>query len=146
MKAPLSTLHSSGHVISSYIDDFFLINEAYQGCTETVNATVNLYDSLGFMIHPARSVFVPTQKLIFLGFLIDSVQMRVYLTNEKVAKIKAHIEIALNNDPHVAIESVAGILGLFVSSFPAVQYGPLHYCYFEMDKIEALRVDKRKLQ
>ena len=98
MKAPLSTLHSSGHLISGYIDDFFLINEAYQGCIETVNATVNLFDSLGFVIHPAKSVFVPPQQLIFLGFLIDSVQMRVYLTNEKVAKTKAHIEIALNND------------------------------------------------
>ena len=142
MKAPLSTLHSSGHLISGYIHDFFLINETYQGCIDTVNASVNLFDNLGFMIHPAKSVFVPTQQLIFLGFLIDSVQMRVYLTNEKIAKIKAHIQIALNNDPHVTIESVARILGLFVSSFPAVQYGKLHYRYLEMDKIEALRVHK----
>jgi len=142
MKAPLSTLHSSGHLISGYIDDFFLINETYQGCIDTVNASVNLFDNLGFVIHPAKSVFVPTQQLIFLGFLIYSVQMRVYLTNEETAKIKAHIQIALNNDPHVTIESVARILGLFVSSFPAVQYGKLHYRYLEMDKIEALRVHK----
>ena len=142
MKAPLSTLHSTGHLISGSIDDFFLINETYHGCIETVNVTVNLFDNLGFVIHPTKSVFVPTQRLIFLGFLIDSVQMRVYLTSEKIVKIKAHIQLVLNYDSQVTIESIARILGLFVSSFPAVQYGPLHYHYLEMDKIEALRVHK----
>ena len=92
MKVPLSTLYSSGHLISGYIDDFFLINETYQGYIETVNASVNLFDNLGFVIHPAKSVFVPTQQLIFVGFLIDSLQMRVYLNNEKIVKIKAHIQ------------------------------------------------------
>ena len=66
--------------------------------------------------------------------------MRVYLTNEKVVEIKA--QIVLNNDLHVTIESVPRSLRLFVSSFPAVQYGQLHYHYLEMDKIQALSVHK----
>ena len=68
MKAPLSTLHSSGHLNSGYIAEFVLINETYQGCIETVNANVNLLDNLGFVIHPAKSVFVPTQQLFFWEF------------------------------------------------------------------------------
>ena len=147
MKALFSTLHSSGHLssghlISGYIDDFFLINETYQGCIDTVNANINHFDNLGFVIHPAKSLLVPTQQLIFLEVLIDSVQMRLYLSDEKMIKIKAYIQIALNNDPHVAIELAARIFSLFASSFLNVQYGKLHYRYLEMDKIEALRVHK----
>ncbi len=142
MKVPLSALHSKGHIVSGYIDDFFLLNDSYYGCMETINATVNLFDNLGFAIHPEKSVFSPTQKLVFLGFIIDSVQMKVYLKNEKICKIKQEINFVLSNAHHLAIESVARILGLMVSSFPGVQYGPLHYRDLEMDKTEALRLNK----
>ena len=114
-----------------------------------VNLKVNAFIRLRPFLGEQKSKLIFNSVIMFnfsycplIGFLIDSMQMRVYLTNEKIVKIKAHIQIALNNDPHVTIESVARILGLFVSSFPAVQYGKLHYRYLEMDKIEALRVHK----
>ena len=56
--------------------------------------TVNLLDSLGFTIHPDKSKFIPSQVLIFLGFVISSVTMKVCLTDvRKVAIKKACIKL-----------------------------------------------------
>jgi len=33
-------------------------------------------------------VFIPTQKLVFLGFVLDSVSMLVYLAPDKALKLK----------------------------------------------------------
>ena len=141
MKPPLAVLHGNGHVVSGYIDDFFLANDDYNGCIRTLADTICLFDNLGFVIHPEKSVF-PSQQLLFLGFLIDSVRMKVYLTKDKVIKVKQLIELALGNHEKLKIEFVAKVIGHMVSSFPAVQYGPLHYWYIEQDKIKALKFHK----
>ena len=50
---------------------------------KNVADTVKLLDSLGFVVHPEKSAFIPTQKLVFLEFILDSVFMLVYLTPDK---------------------------------------------------------------
>ena len=44
----------------------------YDECRRNVIDTVNLLDSLGFTIHPDKSKLIPSQVLIFLGFVINS--------------------------------------------------------------------------
>ena len=86
-------------------------------------------------------MFIPTQKLVFLGFILDSVSMLVYLTPEKALKLKqAATELFYNKNP--TIREVAKVLGFIVSSFPGVAYGPLHYRYLEQDKTTALKTNK----
>ena len=142
MKVPLSMLHCKGHAVSGYIDDFFLINDFYEGCASSITDTISLFDKLGFVVHPEKSVFTPTQQLVFLGFIIDSVRMKIFLPYNKILKLKDNIDIVLNNAQHLKIECVARVLDLMVSSLPAVQYGALHYRDLEMDKIRALRIQK----
>ena len=36
--------------------------------------------------HPDKSVLIPTQQLVFLGFILDSLLMLVRLTPEKATK------------------------------------------------------------
>ena len=50
--------------------------------------TVKLLHTLGFVVHPEKSLFIPTQKLVFLKFILSSVSMLVYLTPDKVLKLK----------------------------------------------------------
>ena len=37
-------------------------------------------DSLGFTIHPYKSVLMPTQTVSFVGFILNSISMTVCLT------------------------------------------------------------------
>ena len=47
---------------------------------------------LGFDINQKKSCLSPVQRIVFFGFIIDSVLYKVFLTDEKVEKMqnKAH--------------------------------------------------------
>jgi len=64
------------------------MGSVWNDCAKNVVNTVKLLDSLGFVVHPEESVFIPTKKLVFLGFVVDSVSMLVYLTPDKALKVK----------------------------------------------------------
>ena len=88
--------------------------------------------------HPS---FVPKHLITFMGFTIDSITMTVYPTSEKIEKI-IHTCQGLLEYPHPTIREVASTLGLLISNFPAAKLGPLHFRSLDMDKTEALRLNK----
>jgi hypothetical protein len=106
-----------------------------------VKATVGLFDSLGFISHPDKSVLIPTQRLTYLGFVLDSIEMKIYLTPEKADRL---IKICLEtvNKPKPTIQEIASLVGMMTASFPGVMYGPLHYRSIDIDKNEALKQSK----
>ena len=66
-----------------YIDDSLFLGEIFQICFKNIRATVALLRELEITIHPEKPVFVPTQQIIFLGFVIDSVKITITLTEER---------------------------------------------------------------
>ena len=56
---------------------------------------VALLRELGFTIHPEKSVLVPAQQIMFLGFVVDSVKMTITLTEERKQFIYALCQIIL---------------------------------------------------
>ena len=138
LKPVFSTLRQLGHSNSGFIDDSLLVAETFPECQENVSDTVGLMTELGFIVHPNKSVLVPTQDISFLGNDIYSRDMTVTLPQEKVKLIVQ--ECSKLREKHVVtIRVVARILGLMVSTFTAVEYGPLHYRNIEREKIEALK-------
>ena len=67
LKVPFSTLRSKGHKNSAYIDDSALFGTTQTSCLQNVKQSAQLLDSLGFTIHPDKSVFYPTQILTYCG-------------------------------------------------------------------------------
>ena len=47
-----------------------------------------MFNNLVLVVHPEKSVLVPRQRLFFLGFILDSILMRITLTSEKASKVK----------------------------------------------------------
>ena len=92
-----------------------------------------MFNNLGLVVHPEKSVLVPTQQLVFLGFILDSILMRISLTPEKACKVKNACQ-QLVDTVLPSIRLVARVLGLLTSSFPGVMYGPLHYRWIEIAK------------
>ena len=135
---PFKKLRSQGHVSVKYLDDSILLGETWVVCLENIKATVDLLQKLGFTIHPEKSVLVPTQRITFLGFIIDSVSMTITLTNERKLAIRSSCENILSNYK-VTIREVARTLGLIVSSFTAVPFGQLWYRELEKCKTQSLK-------
>ena len=141
LKPVYSTLRSMGHVSSAYIDDSYLQGDTYNECYKNVVDTVRLFSKLGFCIHPEKSIFEPTQRLVFLGFILDSVSMTVTPTDEKKHKTVDVCSTILAT-PRPTIREVAELIGILVSNFPGAQYGPLHYRQLEYEKYHALVENK----
>lgn len=130
-----------GHLNLGYIDDSYLQGDTVEDCQQNVGDTVTLFTRLGFFIHPEKSVFVPTQQLTFLGFVLDSIRMIVTPTEAKIQKIKSGCDTLLKI-PKPTIKQVTEVIGILVSNFPRAQYGPLHYRNVEHDKYLALMFNK----
>ena len=97
MKPLLAFLRQCGHIISGYIDDQYLQGKTQQKCIADVIAAITLFENFGLVIHPEKSVIVPQQRLVFLGFIIDSLLMTVNLTQDKITKIKTLLSSLLEN-------------------------------------------------
>ena len=119
MKPPLAHLWQRGCAISGYIDDFFVPGHSYEECLEHLRKAILLFLKLGFTLHLEKSVLVPSQSLIFLGFRLDSVAVKVSLTQEKKAKLKLLCLEALGKGSLVT-RFVAQVIGKIVSSLPGV--------------------------
>ena len=141
LKPIFSCLRQQGHISVVYIDDSWLTADNFSLCLRNVIDTATLLDKVGFIVHPEKSVLVPTQKITFLGFVLDSVLMQVSLTPERALKLKNACENLLAT-ASPCIRDVAQVLGLMTSSFPGVMYGPLHHKFLEMDKTQALKINK----
>ncbi len=141
LKPVYAHLRMQGHTCMGHIDDSLLIAPTYEDCMCNINATVELFTKLGFVVHPDKSVFTPTQVIEFLGFILNSLTMLVTLSPTKAAKVHDACQ-GLLNSKHVTIRDVAHVIGLLVSSFPAVQYGELYYRRLEINKINALKANQ----
>ena len=141
LKPALSTLHLRGHVSSSYLDDMYLQGKTYRECVDNVIDSVQVVDSLGFVAHPDKSTFIPSQRLEFLGFILNSVEMTIRLTPEKATGLQTACNILLA-DPSPTIRELARVIGKIVSSFPGVRYGPLYYRSLERNKLTALHANR----
>ena len=76
LKPVLSYFRSQfGHTCLGYIDDSFYLEDGYTECEEATLHTIQLFVSLGFRIHPGKSVIIPTQILESLGFILNSIVM-----------------------------------------------------------------------
>ena len=71
LKSPLGYLREQNCILSAYIDDIMVMDNSYDSCLSTVIKTVRLFDSLGFIIHPEKSSFIPSMTIRYLGFELD---------------------------------------------------------------------------
>ena len=141
LKPALSSLRKEGYVNCAYIDDILLLGDSYEECLNNVQETMILFDNLGFTIHSEKSVVIPKQNIEFLGFNIDSINMTVRLTSNKVSNIIQLCKGMLNKQT-VTIRDFAKLIGKLVASEHGVLYAPLFYKSLEIQKDIELKNNK----
>lgn len=125
---------------SYYIDDSLNMNGDSEVCLVNTHTMVDTLTALGFTINHEKSVLVPSQRIVFFGFFIDSVQFKVFLTEEKVQKLVSKADILLNNGI-IIVRDLASFIGLIINAFHAILEAPLHYRCLERDKTRGLGQD-----
>ena len=138
MLAPAyAILREQGIECFPYIDDSFVVADTAGKCRAGVEELGRLLEELGFVVHPTKSVFTPTQNLLFLGFELNSVEFSVFLTAEKRDKlVRAATDLLQKREP--TIREVAGLVGLMVVYQQAFVYAGAYVKGIEKEKTEAL--------
>jgi hypothetical protein len=142
LKPVYATLRQKGYENVPYIDDSYLQGDNPHECWLNAKETVSLFQDLGFIIHPQKSIFIPTQELTFLGFVINSVTMTVRLTKDKADTLKAACQTLLKRNQSIRIREVAKVIGMMIASSPAVELCMLYYRSLENEKVDALKNKK----
>lgn len=125
---------------SYYIDDSLNMNGCQVVCGDNTKTIVNTLENLGYVINQKKSVLVPTQRIVFFGFVLDSVLFKVFLTEEKLQKILLYAN-TLCKQGRVVVRQLASFIGLIINAFFAILEAPLHYRALERDKLRGLGED-----
>jgi len=141
LKPVFATLRELGYLSVIYIDDSFLTGDTYEECLENVKATIKLLVDLGFTINLKKSSLIPSHSIVFLGYIINSLDMTISLTTEKKEKLFLLAASLLDSNPHT-IREVAKFLGFISASHLAVPFSKLHYRSLEQEKIRSLKCNK----
>ena len=141
MKPVLATLREQGHMLSSYIDDIYIQGVSYDDCAFSLKETSDLLIKLGFVINREKSMVIPSRRVKVLGFYIDSINMKITLTQEKVSAIITLCK-QIREAHTITIRFLAKVIGNLVACFPAVTYGQLFYRQLEYIKVKELSFNK----
>jgi hypothetical protein len=137
LKPVCATLRKLGIQMVIYLDDMIFIHNDPVSLTAQTQTAVWLLQRLGFMINWEKSQLRPTQVIDFLGFQLDSVNLKVQLPAEKVRDIQNSCRTLIRKK-RVTAREVAAVLGKLVAAVRAIVPGPLHYRTLQMCQTQAL--------
>ena len=72
--------------VMAYLDDFLIASRSFQECRQALMFLISILRRLGFAISYPK-VEGPVQRLTFLGFKLDTIELTVSLTRERVAEL-----------------------------------------------------------
>ena len=91
---------------------------------------MHLLAALGFIVNLDKSVLTPTQRVIFLGFCLDSHTMLISLPTPRIQSIQLLIREMLAQ-AQATILKLSQLLGSMISTHQGVMAAPLHYHLLE---------------
>ena len=115
MKPVLAHLRSKGVRLITYLDNLLIIGKDKREAKEAYQNVKSLMESLGFVTNLEKSQAIATQKMEFLGFIIDSVAMTFRLPKEKVKEIRQKCRCALQ-EPMLTIRELAHLIGILAAT------------------------------
>jgi hypothetical protein len=84
-----------GIKVFSYLDDTLTFDLSFQVAKEKSYQFADLLTEVSFLLHKDKSVREPTQRILFLGFIVDSVTMTIEVPLNKYNAIQDLVRQAL---------------------------------------------------
>ena len=126
-----------------YLDDFFITANSFQECLDALNLVISLLRKLGFHIN-WKKVTDPSTKIVFLGIEIDSVNMCLWLPNDKLHQIRDEL-LQFQTRTRASkkqLQSLAGKLNFCAG----VVFGGRVFLRRIIDSINLLKADNHKMK
>ena len=97
------------------MDDTILISLSKAEVTTAVNTTRELLIRLGFKLNEEKSVLLPKQELLFLGFNIYTLMVKVSVSTAKCTELTSLIQETLDNN-RLKVWDLATLTGKLVAT------------------------------
>ena len=111
--APVSAiLHSCGIRMRWYLDDWLVQSSSRESLLRDLRVVLDLCHELGIVVNPAKSHFVPSQVVQYLGVVVDSQSFWASPSPERVARLRstANAFLSCADPPASTLLSLLGIL------------------------------------
>nr|XP_046491856.1 uncharacterized protein LOC124223672 [Neodiprion pinetum] len=141
IKPVLNWLRSRGFLSVAYLDDILCIGDNYKSCLDNVKSTVDIFESLGFIVNNRKSNLTPSTQCKFLGFILNSENLTLELPQEKRDRTRKLI-VLFSSKKVCKIRDFAHFIGIITSCCPAIKYGWLYSKNFERAKYLSLLVNE----
>ena len=105
LKPVFATLRGKGHVSTAFLDDSLLLGESEQECIDNVQDTLDWLRRLGFIIHPSKLVLKPTERIQYLGVIINSEsEQSRWKLSRFIAEVTAFCETGSTSHPENCLQ------------------------------------------
>ena len=138
LKPVAAFLRKQGYRIIIYLDDFLLLASSKAEALRLTQMSLSLLQSLVFLINWTKSTLSPVQSVTYLGFVISSVNLTIYLPKAKVQRVYAVCNNALSQ-PKMSGRQLASLLGTLESCRLAIREAPSHLRALQILLIQTLR-------
>jgi len=134
----MAHLHQQGIRSVIYLDDLLLMAQRKDLLISHVAQTVHLLEQLGFLVNQEKSQLSPSQQATYLGFVINSQEMKLYLPQTKLTQVVECCRKTLGQTS-LSVREVAKVVGVLSATRPAVLPAPLYYRHVQHLAIRSLK-------
>lgn len=145
MKPVMNVLRNKGFLSTIYLDDMLCIGNNFRNCQKNVLESKKLLEKLGFVINREKSSLIPSKKCKFLGFIVNSADYTIELTDRKKEKIQKLLD-NFTIGSQCKIRDFAHFLGVLNAACPAVAYGTVYCKRLEREKFLALIIQDQNYE
>ena len=137
LKPVIASMRQRGIRCLIYIDDPIIVASSKMECNEQATFAVQLLTDLGFNVNMEKSNLVPKTRVEFLGFVLDSIRMELFLPEKKKENILQRIRNLLMSR-QILVRQVSSMVGLMQSAKWAVMPAVIYYRFLQQDLNSAL--------
>ncbi len=125
MDAALAPLRLQGIRVLNYLDDCLILAHSRELVSRHRDIVLGHIHSLGLRMNAKKSVLLPSQRTVFLGVRLDSVQMQARLAPARIPVFTACLA-RFKLGHHVSVGTCRRLLGLMAAASPVLPLGLLH--------------------
>ena len=119
--APVSTiLHRPGVRLRRYLDDWLLQASSREWVLFALKTVLQLCSSLGIVVNWEKSQVIPTQRMVYLGVILDSISFRASPALKRVEKLLSIGDVFLScaKQPVSSWLELLGVLSSMIQLVP----------------------------
>jgi hypothetical protein len=128
VRAVVYRARALGINVFSYLDDTLTFDLDYATTKTKSYQFADLLTEVGFLLHKDKSVRNPTQRILFLGFIIDSRTLTLEIPQDKLEAIQVLVRSALqivDEKTRTPIRFLARVVGKLISVGVLFSFLPL---------------------